>query len=40
MKGTEPQDRTTIHNLVLLAHGPMARAESVQKFGPWAVTTP
>lgn len=37
MKGTDPQDPTTIHNLVGLAHSPMAQAESVQRFGPWAV---
>lgn len=29
-------DRTFIHNIVLLAHGPFARAESQIKSGPWA----
>ena len=28
---------TKIHNLVQIAHSPLARTASAQRFGPWAV---
>jgi hypothetical protein len=33
----KPLTKTMVHNLVRIAHSPMARSASAQKFGPWAV---
>lgn len=32
----KPLTPTMVHNLVRIAHSPMARSASAQKFGPWA----
>ena len=37
VSGDSKDARTTRHNLVRLAHGPLARAQSVRDHGPWAV---
>jgi hypothetical protein len=34
--GGTPLTLTVRHNLVALAHGPLARAASVRAHGPWA----
>lgn len=33
----KPYTKTMVHNLVALAHSPLAKAQSVQRFGPWPV---
>jgi hypothetical protein len=38
VRGTDDgMSRTLIHNMVCLAHGPLAGAGNAKKFGPWAV---
>lgn len=35
--GSPKSKATKVHNLVRLAHSPLAKSGSAQQFGPWAV---
>jgi hypothetical protein len=35
--GSPKTKATKIHNLVGIAHSPLAKSASAQRFGPWAV---
>jgi|GEM_PF-1654813 hypothetical protein len=36
VRGSERYSSTAVHNIVQLAHSPLARAASAKQFGPWA----